>query len=147
MVKFNELIDKYPSSDKIDDAAFYIAEIHKEYFEEKDNLIALQWYQRAIDWDPELSYPARFQMAVIYHYRLKDNEKALEMYQQVVEKERFNKSNLAWAQMEIHKLTSAKTRYAGGESVAEILPKPAESSEEAAGESIEASPPPPVKVP
>ncbi|UCD28711.1 MAG: hypothetical protein JSV03_16810 [Planctomycetota bacterium] len=147
LAKFKQLVDQYPTSDKVDDAAFYIAEIHKEYLEEADNLIALQWYQRAIDWNPELPYPARFQMAVVYHYRLKDSEKALEMYQQVLEHERFNKSNVAWAEIEIQKLTSEKTRHASGEPVAEVGPEPAESSEPPAGETIEASPAPPANVP
>ena len=34
LAKFKELVDKYPSSDKIDDAAFQIGEIHKEYGED-----------------------------------------------------------------------------------------------------------------
>jgi len=146
LAKFKELVNRYPTSDKIDDAAFYIAEIHKEYTEEKDNLIALRWYQRAVDWNPDLPYPARFQMAVIYHHRLKDREKALELYQEVIDKEQFNKSNVIWARAEIRKLTSEKTRHASGEPVEELQPEP-EETQPPAGESVEASPAPPAKVP
>jgi hypothetical protein len=115
LARFKELIDRYPNSDKIDDAAFYIAEIHKEYFEETDNSIAIMWYQRAIDWNPNLPHPARFQMAVVYDYRLHEREKALEMYQEVIENETFNRSNVDWAKARIAQLTSSETRYAPGE--------------------------------
>lgn len=146
LAKFKQLIDTYPNSDKIDDAAFYIAELHKEYFEEKDNNIALQWYQRAIDWNPSLPYPARFQMAVIYDYRLKDREKALEMYQEVLDHEPFNKSNLVWAKARINDLTAEKTRRSAGEPVTDLKPKPAgpeAPAEEAPSDAVETSPPRP----
>jgi tetratricopeptide (TPR) repeat protein len=104
LAKFKDLINRYPSSDKIDDAAFFIGELHKEYFEEKDNTLALQWYQRALDWNPDIQRPVRFQMAVIYDYRIHEREKALEMYQGVIDHEDFNKSNVAWAKAAINKL-------------------------------------------
>jgi tetratricopeptide (TPR) repeat protein len=113
--KFKQLISQYPNSDKIDEAAFMIGEIHKEYFENQDDTIALKWYQRALDWNPSLSYPARFQMAVVYDYRLHEREKALEMYQQVVENEQFNKSNLEFAKIRIGQLTKEKTRRSPAE--------------------------------
>jgi tetratricopeptide (TPR) repeat protein len=144
--KFKQLVDNYPNSDKIDDAAFYIAEIHKEYFEEKDNVLALQWYQRAVDWNPDLPHPARFQMAVVYDYRLKDHEKALEMYQAVLDHEQFNKSNVVWAKARINDLTAEKTRRAAGDTVADVMPESSAdrtSAEPAPGEAVETSPPPP----
>lgn len=117
LAKFNELVDNYPNSDKIADAAFQIAEIHKEYFEEKDNTIAAEWYRKAIRWNPSLQRPARFQLAVLLDYRMHERENALAMYQEVVEKERFNKSNLDFAYRRIAQLTDEKTRYSPGEIV------------------------------
>lgn len=149
LAKFKQLVDEYSTSDKIDDAAFWIAEIHKEYFEEKDNRISLLWYQRAIDWNPNLPYPARFQMAVVYDIRMHEYEKALEMYQQVVEKERFNQSNVDFSVRRIAQLTTERTRHAPGEPVPELRPEPV-SSPEPTGETteaVEASPPPPARVP
>jgi len=142
-------VEEYPTSDKIDDAAYWIAEIHKEYFEEKDNAIALLWYQRAIDWNPDLPYPARFQMAAVYDIDMHEYEKALEMYQAVVEKERFNKSNVDFASRRIHELTSERTRRSPGEPVPELRPEPVSSPEpnDETTEAIEASPPPPPRVP
>lgn len=141
LAKFKQLIDEYPTSDKIDEAAFYIAEIHKEYFEEKDNRIALEWYQRAIDWNPNIQLPARFQMAVVYDYRMHEREKALEMYQEVVEKEHFIKSNLDWANRRIGQLTREITRKAPGEPLPEERPTPA-VSDEPIGEAEVAGPAP-----
>ncbi|HPD31369.1 MAG TPA: hypothetical protein PLL20_15355 [Phycisphaerae bacterium] len=108
LAKFKELVEKYPTSDKIAQAAFYIGEIHKEYFEEKDNDIALLWYKRAIDWDPNIQLPARFQMAAVWDYRLHNRDKALYWYQEAIEKEQFNRSNVLWAKSRIRELTPAR---------------------------------------
>ena len=108
LAKLKDLVEKYPTSDKIAQAAFYIGEIHKEYFQERDNDVALQWYKRAVDWDPNLQLPARFQMAAVWDYRLHNREKALYWYQEVIEKEQFNSSNVSWAKARIRELTPAR---------------------------------------
>src|SRR5262249_47707630 len=84
LAKFKELVDKYPTSDKIDDAAYFIAEIHKEYNQERDNEIAIEWYEKAIAWNPDLNYPAWSHTAHIYDFRMHEREKALEWYQKVL---------------------------------------------------------------
>jgi len=101
--RFNTLIERYPTSDKIDDAAYYAGYIYKEYFQ--DDRKAVQYFQRAWEWNPNTPHPARFEAAVLYDYRLHDRDKALELYQQVLEKETFNKSNVRWATARIHQLT------------------------------------------
>jgi len=104
LATFRELIEKHPTSDKIDDAAFYCGEIHKEYFKGEERL-AVRWYERAFTWDPETPHPARFQAAVIYDYRLHDRDRALELYQQVLKVETENRSNVAFAIRRIDQLT------------------------------------------
>lgn len=134
LAKFKELVDCYPNSDKIDDAAFFIGEIHKEYLEEKDNTIAVEWYKRAIQWNPNTPHPVRYQLAVLYDYRLHEREEALYWYQQVLEQEPdLERSNTMWARNRIRQLTTQKTRHAPGD----IVP------ESSGGESLEASPPAP----
>ncbi|MCP4593966.1 MAG: hypothetical protein GY842_24810 [bacterium] len=91
-----ELISRYPSSDKIDDAAFLCGEIHKEYFKNQEE-IALKWYERAWTWDANTPHPARFQAAVVTDFRLHDRARALELYHQVLEHETDNRSNTAFA--------------------------------------------------
>jgi tetratricopeptide (TPR) repeat protein len=118
---FKDLINEYPNSDKIDDAAFQCGEIHKEYFQ-NDEWIAVQWYERAHEWDPETPHPALFGAAVLYDYRLHDRARALELYQLVLEKESQFESNANFAVRRIQELTegmdrlpepSTRTRTAG----------------------------------
>lgn len=101
---FRELIERFPSSDKIDDAAFYLGEIHKEYLPNQE-LLAVKWYERAWTWNPSTPHPARFQAAVVNDYRLHDRDRALELYQQVIESETGIKSNVRFAARRIHELT------------------------------------------
>jgi len=104
---FVDLIRDYPSSDKIDDAAFYCGEIHKEYLEDQEP-IAVRWYERAYTWDPGTPHPARFQAAATYDYRMHDRARALELYQRVLNEETFNKSNVSFAVTRIHQLTAER---------------------------------------
>jgi len=100
---YRQLIDQYPTSDKIDDAAFYIGEIYasdtyKEY------TLALNFYQRCLKWNPNTEHPVPFRMAVVYDYRLRDRDKALALYRQVVQSSG-NRSNVRFAQERIRQLT------------------------------------------
>lgn len=106
---FRELIERYPSSEKIDDAAFYCGEIHKEYLPGQE-LIAVKWYERAWEWNPDTTHPARFQAAVVYDYSLHDRDRALELYQNVVEHETNDKSNVRFAARRIRELTTDDVR-------------------------------------
>lgn len=101
---FTELITKYPTSDKIDDAAYCCGEIYKEYYRDQEPL-AVKWYERAFTWDPNTPHPVRFQAAVVYDFRLHDRAKALELYHEVLRSEADNKSNAAFASRRIHELT------------------------------------------
>jgi TolA-binding protein len=83
---FRELIERYPTSDKIDDAAFQLGQVHKEYLQDQEP-IAVKWYERAWAWDPNTPHEPRFQAAVIYDYRLHDRDRALELYQLVLKDE------------------------------------------------------------
>lgn len=47
--KYTDMIRQYQTSDKIDDAAFRMADIHEVF---NDFQLALQYYQRAYQWDP-----------------------------------------------------------------------------------------------
>lgn len=102
--KLQSLIRRYPASDKIDDAAFYCGEIHKEYLKDQE-LIAVRWYERAWQWDPATPHAPRFQAAVVYDYRLHDRAKALELYHQVVENETADITNVRFATRRIGELT------------------------------------------
>lgn len=132
--KFKELIAKYPNSDKIASAAYYIGEIHKEYGQERDNTIAIEWLKRAIDWDPNLNHPAWSRIAHIYDFRMHEREKALEWYQKVLENEKGKTGptflgNIDFANKRIAQLTTEKTREAPGEPTPDGRPAPTGSAE------------------
>jgi hypothetical protein len=101
---FREMIQQYPTSDKIDDAAFLCGEIHKEYLRGQEQ-IAVKWYERAWTWDPSTPHPAKFQAAVVYDYRLHDRDRALELYHAVVEDENSTPGNARSASRRIEELT------------------------------------------
>lgn len=100
---FRQLIEQYPSSDKIDDAAFMLGEIHKEYLPDQEPL-AVKWYERAWTWDPHTPHPARFQAAVVYDFRLHDRDRALELYQSVLKEEASRGSNVRFSTRRIEEL-------------------------------------------
>ncbi len=103
---FRKLVDEYPASTKIALAAYYIADIYKEYFNE--NIRAVHWYERAWQWDPNVPKPARFQAAVVYDLRLAQHGKAVTLYRDVVKHEQFNRSNVNFALRRIEELTGEK---------------------------------------
>jgi tetratricopeptide (TPR) repeat protein len=119
--RFHTLITEYPTSNKIAEAAWWAGYIHKEYFYDvaqnvDDNEIAVQYFERAYTWKPNIEYQARFEAATVYDFRLHDREKALALYQDVIDKENFNKSNVDFAHKRIREIT--KTKYK------EITPEP-----------------------
>jgi tetratricopeptide (TPR) repeat protein len=82
--KYNRVIKDFRSSDKIDDSAYKAGEIY-EYFQ--DYSIALLYYERAYQWDPETIHPARFRSARILDKRLHRNAEALELYRKAINTE------------------------------------------------------------
>ena len=102
---FRELIERYPHSDKIDDAAFMCGEIHREYLPGQE-LLAVKWYERAFMWNAQTPHPARFQAATVCDYRLHDRDRALELYQAVLKHEAGDKSNLRRATRRVEELSA-----------------------------------------
>lgn len=100
--KYNLLIEKYSTSDKIDDAAFRAAGIY-EYF--KDYTIAVKLYKRVYQWDPYTIHPAKYKAAYVLDRRLHQREEALELYQEVVNDEVIPKYYKDFAKTRIAVLT------------------------------------------
>ena len=99
--KYNQLIRKHPSSDKIDDAAYRAGGIF-EYF--RDYTIALLYYQRAYQWHPGTIHPARFKAAYILDEPLHRRAEALKLYEQAVENENLRKNCKEFAEKRIIEL-------------------------------------------
>ncbi|MGD0571971.1 MAG: tetratricopeptide repeat protein [Sedimentisphaerales bacterium] len=103
--KYNELISKYPKSDKISDAAFRMGGIY-EYL--KDYTNAVKNYQRAYQWNPQTPTVARFKAAYILDTQLGRRSEALQIYQEALSK--ITRSNehsqwVAYAEQRVKELT------------------------------------------
>jgi tetratricopeptide (TPR) repeat protein len=76
---YNQLIKKYPASDKIDDAAYHAAGIYEHF---RDYSVSVIYYKRVFQWDPKTAYPARCKAAQILDRQLERRDEALELYKQ-----------------------------------------------------------------
>jgi len=80
--KYNLIIRKYPSSDKIDDAA-YRAGLICEYFKDYD--LALLYYKRSYQWDKITPYPSMYREALLLDKKLHRRADALATYRRALE--------------------------------------------------------------
>lgn len=105
---FKRVIAEHPTSDKVDDAAYYIGNIYKEFLrhDDPDNELALRYLKWAWTLDPRTPHPARFDAAVIYDFRLHDRDKAIELYHEVLSlEEAGNNSNQRFSATRIAQLS------------------------------------------
>ena len=100
---FNKLIKEYPTSDKIDDAAYRAGRIHEHF---KDYTIAVLYYKRAFQWDSETIYPARFRAARLLDIHLQQRTEALRLYKEAIENEAEHKEFVETAKERIKELTA-----------------------------------------
>jgi hypothetical protein len=103
--KYNDLIKKHGSSDKIDDAAFRAAGIYEHF---KDYTLAVLYYKRVYQWDRYTVYPAKYKAAYILDRRLHRRDEALELYRQVVGEEAVPRTYREFAQTRITELTKGE---------------------------------------
>ena len=104
IAKYNELIRRHPASDKIDDAAFRIGGIC-EYFQ--DYTIALVYYKRAYQWDPDTANPARFKAAYVLDRFMARRAEALDLYRKSLAREDLGPNFKDYAQSRVQQLTGA----------------------------------------
>jgi len=104
LAKYNKLIRKHPSSDKIDDAAYRAGAIYEHF---NDYTIAILYYKRAYQWNSKTPYPARFKAAYILDKKLHRRAEALELYKQSVAVNIASKAQIEYAQKRIDQLSSS----------------------------------------
>ena len=102
---FNQIIAEYPTSDKIDDAAYKAGVIYEIFGDDK---LAATYYQRAFQWNPETPYPARFKAAVLMDNKLGMKARALELYRESLEKESLYRVNVEQATERVQQLTTSR---------------------------------------
>lgn len=103
---FVQLIDRFPQSDKIDDAAFCCGEIIKECFPNRTR-DAIRWYDRCVRWDAQTPHPAQLQIAVLYDFRLNDPVAALANYHAAVKRRGAGPDEVAVASSRIEALVAS----------------------------------------
>jgi TolA-binding protein len=79
---FQEILTKYPQSDKISDVAYMLGDIYESkpyrmYYR------AVEYYHRCYQWNKTTSHDARLRAARIYDKQLNNRAKAIEMYREV----------------------------------------------------------------
>jgi tetratricopeptide (TPR) repeat protein len=103
--RYNQIIRQYPTSDKIDDAAFRAGKIYEEF---KDYSIALIYYQRTYQWDAETVYPARYRAARVLDDKLHRRAEALELYIQALKYDALSTSQREFIQERVAELTQSR---------------------------------------
>ena len=79
---FQEILTKYPNSDKISDVAFMLGDIYESkayrmYYR------SVEYNHRCYQWNPKTSHEARLRAARIYDKHLNNRTKAIELYKEV----------------------------------------------------------------
>jgi len=100
--KFNQVIARFPSSNKIDDAAYRAGRIYEHF---KDWELAAIYYQRCYQWNDVTAFPARFRAAYILDQRLLKRTEAVTIYRLAVDREARYTKNIEFAQKRISELT------------------------------------------
>lgn len=78
--RYERLIEKYPTSDKVSDAAYFIAEIYSgALFGAYEDAAA--YYVKCYELNPATSRPALYKAARMYDYWLKNPGKAIQYYE------------------------------------------------------------------
>lgn len=104
---FNKLITRYPTSDKIDDAAYRAGQVYDHF---KDYQIAAVYYQRAFQWDDNTPYPARFKAAYVLDKHLHMRKEALVLYRLAIDRESRYEGNTEFAQKRIIEMTKSEAK-------------------------------------
>jgi TolA-binding protein len=85
-ILFQDLLTRYPQSDKISDTAFMLGDIYesKAY---KQYRRSAAYFERCFQWNAKTHFDARLRAARIYDRQLNERQKAIELYREVVNRE------------------------------------------------------------
>ncbi|NQU75661.1 MAG: hypothetical protein HQ546_05000 [Planctomycetes bacterium] len=103
LTKFLQLVREYPTSTRIALSAYYIGELYANYFNEHHRAVA--WYQRAWEWDPQISEPARYRAAMVADFQLHHRDRAVQLYRDALKYELSKGMNVEFARQRISILT------------------------------------------
>ena len=103
---FQEVLTKYPQSNKIDDAAYMLGDVY-ESKAFKQPRRAAQYFERCFQWNPRTHRDARMRAARIYDRDLHERAKAIELYREVTTHET-DQRRLQEAQRRLTELSSTR---------------------------------------
>jgi hypothetical protein len=105
-ILFQEILSRYPHSDKIADVAYNLGDIYESkayrmYYR------SVEYYHRCYQWNPKTTHDARIRAARLYDKQLNNRSKAMEVYREVTTHET-DPRRIAEAQKRIAELSGTK---------------------------------------
>ena len=81
-ILFQQILSRYPQSDKIDDAAYQLGTIYegRVYHQYRR---AAAYYERCVQWNPNTQFDARLRAARLYDRQLNERGRAIELYKEI----------------------------------------------------------------
>lgn len=83
-ILFQAILEKYPESDKIGEAAYHLGDIYEHYKPKSQYERAAAYYERSFQWNKASATDARLRAAKLYDHELKMLDKAKELYKGVM---------------------------------------------------------------
>lgn len=105
-IVFQELIAKYPDSDKIADVAYELGELYESRSFKQYNRAAA-YFERAYQWRKGSGTDARLRAARLYDKQLGERTKAIELYRDVMQHDA-DKDRMKEAEKRLAELTSTR---------------------------------------
>jgi tetratricopeptide (TPR) repeat protein len=107
LAKYNFVISSHPTSDQIDDAAYRCAGIYEHF---KDYSIALVYYQRTYQWNPDTPHPARFKEGLILDKQFRDHAGALDAYKRAMKSIKKPGEHRVWEEYALKRIKELEKR-------------------------------------
>ena len=101
------ILEKYPESDKIAEAAYHLGDIYEHYRPRPQYERAAAYYERSFQWNKASATDARLRAARIYDHHLQVVDKAKESYRGVINHDT-NPARVQEAERRLAELTSRR---------------------------------------
>ena len=82
-ILLQDILTKYPQSDKIAEAAFLLGDIYESKVY-KQHRRAAAYYERTYQWNPKTQHDARLRAARLYDHELKERTRAIDLYREIL---------------------------------------------------------------
>lgn len=83
-ILLQRLLDRYPESDKIGEAAYQLGDVYEKYRPSPQYLRAAVYFERSFQWNKTGHTDARLRAARLYDKHISDREKAKALYKEIL---------------------------------------------------------------